>query len=121
MSPCLAYPAYADLPIELEVKEDETAYTVRAEMPGVRRQDIEIAVRGDEVLLRAEAPCMASRSFLLPTKVDPRGAEVELNDGVLTLTLPKRTDTSGNKVVLEFQPPALHMGRAGAYPALSQP
>jgi hypothetical protein len=69
--------------------------------------------------LRAEAPCMASRSFVLPTNVDPRGVEVELEDGVLDITLPKRTDTSGNKVVLELQPLALHMDSAGAYPALS--
>ena len=130
MSPTLAYPAHAEQLIELAFNESATAYTVCAEMPGgVRKQDIEIAVRGRVILLRAET-CpgegglgIASRSFPLPPLADAPGLEVALMNGVLTLTLPKRSgiDTSGNKVALELRGAALHMEPAGAYPAFSQP
>lgn len=128
--PALAHPAHAQELIELDCSESETAYTVRAEMPGgVRRQDIEIAVRGNVIVLRAET-CpgegglgIASRSFPLPPLAHAPGLEVAFMNGVLTLTLPKRSgiDTSGNKVALELRRSALHMGPAGAYPAFSQP
>ena len=127
--PTLAVPAHVETLIDFDITENETAYTVRAALPGVRRQDIEIAVRSNEILLRAEVCCAergcgtASRSFPLPAHADARGADVAFSDGVFILTLPKRAsiDTSGNKLVLELQPSPLHMGGAGAYPAFSQP
>jgi HSP20 family protein len=121
--PTLAYPAHAEQLIELDFSESETAYTIRARMPGgVRRQDIEIAVRGHEILLHAQT-CpgkggfgIAGRSFPLPPLADAPGLEVAFDNGLLTLSLPKRSaiDTSGSKVVVELQPLALHMEPAGA-------
>lgn len=86
----LAFPTQAALAIPLDVQEGEQSYTVRADIPGVRKQDISIAVDGREVTLRAEAKQEHSRSFSLPLEVDAAAATAEYKDGVLNLVLPKK-------------------------------
>ena len=50
----LALPSGEALKIKVDVKEDEKAYTVHAEIPGVRKDDIQVEVHGDQVQIRAE-------------------------------------------------------------------
>lgn len=113
-----AYPAETQLAIKLDVKEDDKSYTVRAEIPGVQKDDIQVEVQGDEVTLRAETKQekeekkgektiysersygMASRSFSLPTEVDAQGAKAEYKDGVLNLVLPKKANGSSKRIAV---------------------
>jgi HSP20 family protein len=98
----------AEPAIKLDVREDENAYTVLAEIPGARKEDIHVDVEGSGVSLRAEvrqekepkenekviyserAYGAVTRSFSLPGEVDAQRARAEYKDGVLSLTLPKK-------------------------------
>src|SRR5690606_13533474 len=102
----------------LDVKEDEKAYTVRADIPGVKKEDIQVDVDGNAITLRAETKQekeekkgekvlyserrygMMSRSFTLPTEVETDGAKAEYKDGVLNLTLPRKADGSGRRITV---------------------
>ena len=112
----VAAPAEAEVKIKLDVKEDEKAYTVQAEIPGVRKEDIQVDVDGNQVSVRAELRKekeekkgekvvysertygMASRSFTLPLEVDDKAAKAEYKDGVLSLVLPKKANGGGKRI-----------------------
>lgn len=99
--------------IKVDVKESAEAYTVQAEIPGVPKEDIQVAVDGNVVTLRAEIKQQdskaqdekvlrseryfgaVSRSFQLAMDVDQAQAKAKYDNGVLTLTLPKKLATSG--------------------------
>lgn len=98
--------------IKIDVKEDDAAYTVHAEVPGVPKEDIHISIDGNVVSLRAEVRQhdekkegekvlrseryfgSVARSFQLPVDVDAAQCKAKYDNGVLTLTLPKK---QGNK------------------------
>lgn len=102
--------------IRLDIREDENAYTVLADIPGARKEDIHIDVDGGNVTLRAElrqekvekqnekviyserSHGMLSRSFSLPGEVDEQRAKAEYRDGVLRLTLPKKLGGQGRRI-----------------------
>ena len=106
-------PAEVDLTMKVDVKEAEKEFTVLAEIPGVKKEDITVDVEGDTVSVRAEVKQekeekkdekvvhsersygMVSRSFSLPVEVDDKAVKAEYKDGVLKLTLPKKTNGAG--------------------------
>ncbi len=112
----LAYPAGAEMSMKVDVKEDDKAFTVHADIPGAKKEDIQVDVDGNVVSLRAEMKQekeekqgektlyterqygMVSRSFSLPTEVDEKGAKAEYKDGVLNLMLPKKANGGGKRV-----------------------
>ena len=99
--------------IKVDVKETGDAYTVQAEIPGVPKEDIQVAVDGNVVSLRAEIKQQdstgqdektlrseryfgaVSRSFQLASDIDQAQAKAKYDNGVLTLTLPKKAAMSG--------------------------
>jgi HSP20 family protein len=103
-----------DLPaepgIKMDVAEDDEAYHVKAEVPGVKKEDIHVSVEGNQVSITAEVKKekeekkgetvlrseryygMQSRSFTLMHDVDQDKAEAKYQDGVLDLTLPKKVN-----------------------------
>jgi len=111
-----AFPEEAEVKMKIDVKEDDKTYTVKADIPGVKKEDIQIDVEGDQVSVRAEVKRekeekedekivysersygMTSRSFTLPTEVDAKGAKAEYKDGVLSLVLPKKADGSSKRI-----------------------
>jgi HSP20 family protein len=96
------------LEVKIDVAEDENNYTVRADIPGVTREDIKVDVDGNVVSISAEvkknkeekkgeAVVYAERyegkvfrSFTLDRDVDETKAVAKYTDGVLELVLPKR-------------------------------
>ena len=93
--------------IKLEVAESDCDFTVLAEIPGVRKDDIAIDIDGQTVSLSAEVKrrCAAHatrsvcnersygrlvRTFRLPAKIDAAAVKTAYGDGILTLTLPKK-------------------------------
>lgn len=105
--------------IRVDVKETPEAYTVQAEVPGVSKEDIHVSVDGNVVTLRAEIKQQdsqadgekllrseryygaASRSFQLPVDIDNSAARAKYENGVLQLTLPKKTAGAAQRLAIE--------------------
>ena len=102
----------------LEVKERNGQYEVRAELPGTRKEDIAIDIDGAWVSISARADSQAeqkagekvlysershesyARAFELPQAVDAAAAEAKFEDGVLTLTLPKKDTPKSTRIAV---------------------
>ena len=102
--------------IRVDVAESEAAYVVSAELPGVKKEDIQVAINGNQVTLSAEVKRereaaegnrllhversygKASRSFTLPQELDEAKAEARFRDGVLELTLPKKAAAARRQI-----------------------
>ena len=103
-------------PIRVDVKETGDAYTVHAELPGVKKENIAIAIEGNEVTITAEVKRESGakdgekllrserfygkveRRFALPVELDETRADARFNDGVLELILPKKAPVAGRKI-----------------------
>ncbi|CAE6718480.1 Hsp20/alpha crystallin family protein [Candidatus Nitrotoga fabula] len=95
--------------IKVDVSENDTAYTVRAEIPGVKKEDVKVQVDGNRVSISAETKqekeekkdekvicreCYQGasyRSFSLASEIDESKAEAKYENGILELKLPKKT------------------------------
>lgn len=105
--------------IKMDLKEDDKAYTVQAEIPGVKKEDIQVSIDGNRVsisaetkmekeekegekVLRSERYCgKVARSFTLANEVDEAQAQARYSDGVLELTLPKKAGATAKKVAIQ--------------------
>jgi len=105
--------------ITLDVREDDKAYVVHAEMPGIRKEDIHVTVEGMVVSISAERKeekevkegervlrseryfGKVARSFQLNQEVDDATATAKFADGVLELTLPKKAVAPGKRLRIE--------------------
>jgi HSP20 family protein len=104
--------------VKLDVSEDEKAYRVSAELPGVKREDIKVSIDGSEVSISAEVKQekeekkgeqvihseryygSVSRSFTLAQPVDEASAEAKYENGVLKLTLPKKAGSGAKRLTI---------------------
>jgi len=104
--------------IKLDLSELDSSYLVKAEIPGVRKEDIDVRVDGSTVTISAEAKKekeekkegrvlrrerqegYASRSFTLACPVDEGRAEALYMNGVLELKLPKKAPTSTKRLAI---------------------
>jgi HSP20 family protein len=102
--------------IKMDVKEADGQYLVKAEIPGVKRDDIHVTIEGNRVSISAEVKQemeakegervirsersygMASRSFSLADEVDQGKVQAKYADGVLELTLPKKSGSSRKEI-----------------------
>ena len=105
--------------IRIDVSENDKEFAVHAEIPGVSKEDIQVSVDGNTVTLHAEIKQQdkqtegdrvlrseryygaVSRSFQLPTDIDEAAAKAKYENGVLLLTLPKKTSSSPQKLIVE--------------------
>jgi HSP20 family protein len=108
------------LKMRIDVSEKENAYEVKADIPGVKKEDINVRIDGNVVqidaevkresetkdeggkVLRSERYCgNVSRTFSLADDVDDSKAEAKYADGVLTLQLPKKATAASRKVTVQ--------------------
>ena len=105
--------------VKVDVTETPQAYVLKADLPGVNKQDIHVQVEGNRVSLSAEVRQedrltegdkvlrseryvgSVARSFQLPEDIDNSAAKARYENGVLTLTLPKRVASAGQKITIE--------------------
>jgi len=105
--------------IKMDVKEDDGAYTVHADIPGVKKEDIQVSIEGNQVSISAETKIekeekegekvlrseryvgKVARSFTLAHEVDEAQAQAKYSDGVLELTLPKKAASSAKKLAIK--------------------
>lgn len=102
--------------IRLDLSEQNGSYAVRAEIPGVRKDDIDVRIDGNLVTISAEMKKdwedkkdgrmlrserqygFASRSFTLASPVDETRADAKYENGILELTLPKKAATTTKRL-----------------------
>jgi HSP20 family protein len=113
----------AELPgdIRIDLSENEKEYLVSAEIPGAKKDDIRVVVDGNFVSISAEVKKeiedkhaddgrsllketyrgAIQRSFTLAHDVDDKAAVAKLDNGMLRLTLPKRTGATSRLLTIE--------------------
>jgi HSP20 family protein len=101
-----------------EVKETDGAYHFKADLPGIKDEDLEIQVLGNRLTISGKREAEKkeenetyhlfersfgsfSRTFTLPEEVEPRDVHAELKQGVLSLTIPKRPESKPQKVKIQ--------------------
>ncbi|WP_261542137.1 Hsp20/alpha crystallin family protein [Burkholderia multivorans] len=102
--------------MKIDVTENDRAYTVNAELPGIAKEDIDVQVSGNTVSINAKIERnneqkdgervirrerysgAVSRSFSLSSEIDDANATATYQNGVLSLTLPKKA-TVGQKML----------------------
>lgn len=105
--------------IKLDLSEQDASFTVKAEIPGVSKEDIDVRVDGNMVTISAEVKKekeekkegrvlrserqhgYASRSFTLACPVDDAKAAAKYENGILELTLPKKAATSTKRLAVQ--------------------
>lgn len=104
--------------MRVDVMEGETAYTVKAEIPGMKKEDIAVSIEGNSVSITAEVKRekdvkegektlrseryygSVARMLTLPFDVNAAKAEASYEGGVLTLTLPKAPGTEVRRLAV---------------------
>ncbi|HEX5939408.1 MAG TPA: Hsp20/alpha crystallin family protein [Dehalococcoidia bacterium] len=106
----------AYFPIDLSENAEEV--TVRAQLPGLRSEDVEISVDGNVLTIKGQSQEETSsegenwhrreirrgsfaRSLSLPAEVDADKAQAGFDSGVLTLRLPKREEAKPKRIEIK--------------------
>jgi HSP20 family protein len=105
--------------VRVDVSENDNGYVVHAEIPGVKKDDIQVSIDGNQVEISAEVrnekevkegeKVLRSeryygkvyRAFALPHEIDQNATKAKYNDGVLELTLPKKPSAVGKRVTIQ--------------------
>jgi HSP20 family protein len=104
---------------KMDVTENDKAYVVLAEIPGVKKEDIQVAIDGNQVSISAENKRETEqkqgekvlrterhygrvyRAFSLAQEVDAEAAAARYENGVLELTLPKRASSAQKRLTIQ--------------------
>lgn len=119
-SPAMFESDLVPLKMRIDVSENDGAYTVKADIPGVKKEDINVRVEGNLVQIDAETQSdketkgdsgkvlrserhygSLSRSFSLGQDVDETKVQAKYADGVLTLELPKKAYAPSSKIRIQ--------------------
>ncbi|HVZ94056.1 MAG TPA: Hsp20/alpha crystallin family protein [Phycisphaerales bacterium] len=101
----------------VNVREDENAYTVEAELPGFKMEDVAITLTGNELTVSGSRQCdgeaegstwrrrerisgQFSRTLVLSDGVSADKVDASLLNGVLTITLPKAESAKTRKITV---------------------
>lgn len=102
----------------LDVAESDQAYTVTLDMPGVNKDEVKVSVEGrrvtveaqarkedekkvgDQIVYRERSVSSFSRSFKLAAEIDQTTTQARLENGVLTLSLPKRNGSNTARITV---------------------
>lgn len=109
LAPRMAAAETARIKPRVDVIDRGAAFELVADLPGVRKEDIKVQIDGERISIEANASTARefkdgetlvfgeraarryARSFVLPTEIEDAAAQARYEDGVLTLTLPKRS------------------------------
>jgi HSP20 family protein len=104
--------------LPLDVTENADNYVVKASVPGMSADDLEVTVNGDVLTIKGEIKADAEkpgerfylrerrygsfvRSLSLPTQVKADAVEADYHNGVLTLTLPKTDEVKPKRIAIK--------------------
>ena len=110
----------SQLKMRIDVTENDQGYAVKADIPGVKKEDINVSVDGNVVRIDAETKTeketrgdgekvlrseryygSISRSFSLAEDIDAAKVDAKYADGVLSLTLPKKARADTKKIAIQ--------------------
>ena len=112
-------PAAAPAQLRVDVTENDGGYVVRAEIPGVRKEDINVAIEGNQVEISAEVKNEKEvkdgekvlrseryygkvyRAFALGHDIDEGATQARYADGVLELQLAKKASASARRITIQ--------------------
>ncbi len=115
----MRFDARRDVQIKMDVAEDDKAYKVHAEIPGVSKEAIQVSIEGNQVAISAEVKhekdtkengkvlrserCYGKvyRAFSLAQDVDDANATASYRNGVLELMLPKKAASSAKRLAIQ--------------------
>ena len=115
----MAFDGKPQVQIRVDVKEDDGAYVVQADIPGVKKEEINVTIDGSQIAISAEVKRSredrqgekllhterfsgkAYRAFSLAQEVDETQAQAKYSDGVLELRLPKKAPVSARKLSIQ--------------------
>lgn len=104
---------------KMDVKENDKSYTVHADLPGVKKEDIHVSIEGNTVAISAETRSESEqkegekvlkrertygkvyRSFALGSDIDEAASSAKYSDGVLELVLPKKSAAASKRLTVE--------------------
>ncbi len=103
-----------------EVKETRDGFLFKADLPGVKQEEVEITCVGNRLNVRGKREAEReekgdtyyayersygsfSRSFTLPAGADLEHVKAELKDGVLTIALPKKPEMQPRKISIQAE------------------
>jgi HSP20 family protein len=112
---------------QVEVRETPTAFVFRADLPGVKEENVDISLTGNRLTISGERQeerrdendryhsyevsyGSFSRSFSLPDGTDADNVNAQMKDGVLQITVPKRPEVQPRRIGIGQRPP----GEGGA-------
>jgi HSP20 family protein len=105
--------------IKMDVTEQDGAYVVKAEIPGVAKDEIQVSIEGNQVTIGAEVKREKDvkdgerllrseryfgsvyRGFTLPVEVDEAASQAKYENGVLELKLVKKPANAGRKLTVQ--------------------
>jgi len=112
-------PRWAAAGPRIHLFDSGQAFVVKADLPGMTDKDLQISLNQDVLTVSGErkpdapegfsvhrqerGPVRFSRSFTLPSKVDPEKTSAVLKNGVLTLTLAKAAEAQPRKITVTAQ------------------
>ena len=115
-----AFEAEPQMKMRIDVTENDTAYTVKADIPGVKKEDIDVRIdgnvvqidartkseketrgEGDKVLRSERHYGSISRTFSLAQDIDDAQVQAKYADGVLSLELPKKAAADARKITVQ--------------------
>lgn len=111
--------AHGPAELRVDVTENDKAYTVKAEIPGAKKEDVHVRIDGNLVSISAEVReeketkgdgervltrelyrGAMSRAFTLAHEIDEKESSASFENGILSLTLPKRGNAKGTTLAI---------------------
>jgi HSP20 family protein len=91
-------------PQSANVEDQEKSYSLQLDVPGLAREQLEIAIEADVVRVssKLDAPRKVKAAWRFPLEIDVEASSAKLENGVLTLTLGKKVPVS-NAATLAIQ------------------
>lgn len=98
-----------------EISEEEKFFQLKADLPGVKKEDVKVEVNGDRLTIRAERKEEKEekskkrhvseisygsyvRSFTLPQAIDEKKVDAKFENGVLFVTVPKAEESKSRQI-----------------------
>ena len=82
----------------VSVEELDDAYEIEMELPGVKKDEVQISSENGTLIVKSEGRVKVNRVWNLPSTVDVDTIDAVLKDGLLTIMIPKRSEAKTKRI-----------------------